>query len=100
MKIRLRQLKNKNGTVSLRLDTFMGYFTDASGKRKAKRIRETLPFHIPTEETPNYTEEKLRLLQKADEIRKRKKSSFKKVVDILFQKKKLKMIFLFPFWKR
>lgn len=97
MKIRLRQLKNKNGTVSLRLDTFMGYFTDASGKRKAKRIRETLPFHIPTEETPNYTEEKLRLLQKADEIRKEKEIQLQESGRYPFSKEKTKNDFFIPF---
>ena len=77
MKIRLRQLKNKNGTVSLRLDTFMGYYTDTNGKRKAKRIRETLPFHIPAENTPNFKAEKEKQIRKANQILQEKEAQLK-----------------------
>ena len=50
MRVKLRQLKRKNGTITLRLDTFLGYYTDEKGTRKAKRIRETLPLHIAPED--------------------------------------------------
>ena len=97
MKIRLRQLKNKNGTVSLRLDTFMGYYTDAYGKRKAKRIRETLPFHIPAEDSLNYEEEKIQLLKKANQIRLEKESQLLKNGDYPFSTAQTKKAFFVPY---
>jgi integrase/recombinase XerD len=97
MKIRLRQLKNKNGTVSLRLDTFMGYYTDAFGKRKAKRIRETLPFHIPTEDSINYEEEKIHLLKKANQIRSEKESQLLEDGNYPFSSTQTKKAFFVPY---
>ncbi len=53
MRVHLRKLKNKNGTVSLRLDTFLGYYTDEQGNKKARRIRETLPLKLPAKKNIN-----------------------------------------------
>lgn len=97
MKIRLRQLKNKNGTTSLRLDTFMGYYTDAYGKRKAKRIRETLPFHIPPENANNFEIEKEKLLQKANEIRNEKENQLLQDGVYPFTVKQTKKAFFLPY---
>ena len=97
MKIRLRQLKNKNGTVSLRLDTFMGYYTDAYGKRKAKRIRETLPFHLPPEETVNFEEEKEKLIQKANQIIQEKEEQLIISGQYPFSETKAKKAFFIPY---
>ena len=46
MKIRFRQ--NSNGTSSIRLNFFSGYEI-VNGKRKAKRLIKTLPFHLITD---------------------------------------------------
>ena len=97
MNIRLRQLKNKNGTVSLRLDAFLGYYTDAQGKRKAKRIRETLPFHIPPVEDANYSTERDRLLQKADAIRQKKELQLQRDGAYPFSEKETKKAFFLPY---
>jgi len=53
MRVHLRKLKNKNGTVSLLLDTFLGYYTDEQGNKKARRIRETLPLKLPGKKNIN-----------------------------------------------
>ena len=97
MKIRLRQLKNKNGTISLRLDTFMGYYTDAYGKRKAKRIRETLPFHIPPEDSLEFESEKEKLLKKADRIRFEKEQQLLENGVYPFSVKQTKKAFFIPY---
>ena len=97
MKIRLRQLKNKNGTVSLRLDTFMGYYTDAYGKRKAKRIRETLPFHIPAEDSLNYEEEKNPVAKKGESNTFGKESQLLKNGDYPFSTTQTKKVFFVPY---
>ena len=97
MKIRLRQLKNKNGTTSLRLDTFMGYYTDAYGKRKAKRIRETLPFHIPQADSDDFEFEKKKLLEKADRIRSEKEQQLLKNGVYPFSVQQTKKAFFLPY---
>ena len=76
MRVRLRQLKNKNGEIALRLDTFLGYYTDASGNRKAQRIRETLPLHIAPEDAKR-TEIRQSILQQAEQIRIEKERELK-----------------------
>ena len=53
VKIRYRQ--NSNGTSSIRLNFFSGYEI-VNGKRKAKRLIKTLPFHLITD--PKTTDEK------------------------------------------
>ena len=46
-KVKIRYRKNANGTSSIRLNFFDGYET-IDGKRKAKRLIKTLPFHLFT----------------------------------------------------
>ena len=86
MRVRLRQLKNKNGEIALRLDTFLGYYTDATGKRKARRIRETLPLHIAPEDA-KYPEIRQSILQQAEKIR-------------LDKERELKETGLYPFFEK
>ncbi len=71
MRVKLRQLKRKNGTIALRLDTFLGYYTDEKGTRKAKRIRETLSLHIAPADaiSPDVRQS---ILQQAEQIRLKK----------------------------
>ena len=86
MRVRLRQLKNKNGEIALRLDTFLGYYTDAEGNRKAQRIRETLPLHIGPEEAKR-SELRQSILQQAEKIR-------------LEKERELKETGLYPFFEK
>ena len=53
--VKIRFRKNSNGTSSIRLNFFSGYEI-ANGKRKAKRLIKTLPFHLITH--PKTTDEK------------------------------------------
>jgi len=69
MRVHLRKLKNKNGTVSLRLDTFMGYYIDENGQRKAQRIRETLPLKLVEQKDKPLQERNRSILDQAEKIR-------------------------------
>ena len=53
--VKIRYRPNSNGTSSIRLNFFSGYEI-ANGKRKAKRLIKTLPFHLVT--NPKTTDEK------------------------------------------
>ena len=53
--VKIRYRPNSNGTSSIRLNFFSGYEI-ANGKRKAKRLIKTLPFHLITD--PKTTDEK------------------------------------------
>ena len=46
--VKIRYRPNSNGTSSIRLNFFSGYEI-ANGKRKAKRLIKTLPFHLITD---------------------------------------------------
>lgn len=86
MRVKLRQLKRNNGTITLRLDTFLGYYTDEKGTRKAKRIRETLPLHIAPEDAISL-DVRQSILQQAEHIR------FKK-------ERELQETGLYPYFKK
>ena len=47
-RVKIRYRKNANGTSSIRLNCFCGY-EKVNGKKKAKRLIKTLPFHLVTE---------------------------------------------------
>ena len=53
--VKIRYRPNSNGTSSIRLNFFSGYEI-VNGKRKAKRLIKTLPFHLITD--PKTTDEK------------------------------------------
>ena len=53
--VKIRYRPNTNGTSSIRLNFFSGYEI-VNGKRKAKRLIKTLPFHLITD--PKTTDEK------------------------------------------
>ena len=53
--VKIRYRTNSNGTSSIRLNFFSGYEI-VNGKRKAKRLIKTLPFHLITD--PKTTDEK------------------------------------------
>jgi len=53
--VKIRYRPNSNGTSSIRLNFFSGYEI-VNGKRKAKRLIKTLPFHLITD--PKTTNEK------------------------------------------
>ena len=53
--VKIRYRPNTNGTSSIRLNFFSGY-SIVNGKRKAKRLIKTLPFHLITD--PKTTDEK------------------------------------------
>ena len=70
-KVKIRFRENSNGTSSIRLNYFRGYET-VNGKRKAKRLIKTLPFHLITnpvtlEQENNNKKFKIRALKIADD---------------------------------
>lgn len=96
--VKLRKRINKNGTVSLRLDTFLGYEVDTSGKRRAKRERTTLPFHL-IENPKSLAEHKANLdnLAKAEKLRREKENELNLATKKPFNSDHLKQPFL-PFF--
>ena len=70
-KVKIRFRENSNGTSSIRLNYFGGYET-VNGKRKAKRLIKTLPFHLITnpvtlEQENNNKKFKIRAFKIADD---------------------------------
>ena len=63
-KVKIRYRKNANGTSSIRLNFFDGYET-IDGKRKAKRLIKTLPFHLFTS-PKSKKEEKINITYKKE----------------------------------
>ena len=96
--VKLRKRINKNGTVSLRLDTFLGYEVDPTGKRRAKRERITLPFHL-VENPKSIAEHKANLdnLAKAEKLRREKEQQINASLKKPFNSDQLKQPFV-PFF--
>ena len=45
-KVKIRQAINKDGTKTIYLDCFMGYYIDIDGKKKANRVRRYLEYKL------------------------------------------------------
>ena len=45
-KVKIREVENKNGTISIVLDCHMGYYVDVDGKKKQNRKRRFLDFKL------------------------------------------------------
>lgn len=98
MTVKLRKRINKNGTISLRLDTFLGYEIDGSGRRRAKRERITLPFRL-IENPKSIAEHKanLEFMAKAEKLRREKEQKINHELKKPFNSDQLKQPFL-PFF--
>jgi len=45
-RVKIREIENKNGTISIILDCHMGYYVDVDGKKKQNRKRRFLDFKL------------------------------------------------------
>lgn len=45
-RVKIREIENKNGTISIVLDCHMGYYVDVDGKKKQNRRRRYLDFKL------------------------------------------------------
>lgn len=45
-RVKIREIENKNGTISIVLDCHMGYYVDVDGKKKQNRRRRYLEFKL------------------------------------------------------
>ncbi len=45
-RVKIREIENKNGTISIVLDCHMGYYVDVDGKKKQNRRRRFLDFKL------------------------------------------------------
>ena len=45
-RVKITEIENKNGTISIVLDCHMGYYVDVDGKKKQNRRRRFLEFKL------------------------------------------------------